>query len=72
MLSQPGSQVSLRTNPFFSAPMEVPGIPPRGSTGGKGAKSLKRGRIASPSGVVPPSHEDDVMPPINVCVANGS
>ena len=67
MLSQPSSQVSLGTNPFFSAPMEVPDIPPQGSTGGRGAESLIRGRIASPSGVVPPSQED-VMPPINVSV----
>ena len=70
MLSQPGSQVSLGTNPFFSAPMEVPDIPLRGSTGGRGAESLKRGRIASPSGVVPPSQDDDVMPPINVSVSH--
>ena len=70
MLSQPSSQVSLGTNPFFSALMEVPDIPSRGSTGGRGAKSLIRGRIASPSGVVPPSPEEDVMPPINVSVSH--
>ena len=67
MLSQPSSQVSLGTNPFFSAPMEVPDVTPRGSIGGRGAESLIRGRIASPSGVVPPSQED-VMPPITVSV----
>ena len=69
MLSQPSGQVSLGTNPFLSAPMEVPDIPPRGSTGGRGADSLLRGRIASPSGVVPPSPEEDVMPPVNVSVS---
>ena len=66
LLSQQSSQASLGSNPFFSAPLEVPDIPPPGSTGGRGSESLKRGRFASPSGVVPPVSEDDVMPPINV------
>ena len=67
MLNQTSSQVSLGTNPLFSAPVEVPDIPPWGSTGGRGAECLIRGRIASPSGVKPPSQED-VMPPITVSV----
>ena len=67
MLSQPGSQISLGANPFFSAPpVEVPDIPSCGSTGGRSAKSLIRGRISFPSGVVPPSSQEDVMPPISV------
>ena len=37
MLSQPGNQVSLGTNPFISAPMKVPDIPFQGPTGGGGA-----------------------------------
>ena len=65
LLSQPGSQVSLGINPFISAPAEVPNIPPPGSTGGSGSESLKRGRFAAPSGMVPPAPED-VMPPFNV------
>ena len=65
LLSQQSSQASLGSNPLFSAPLEVPYIPPPGSTGGKGSESLKRGRFASPSGVVPPV-SDNVMPPINV------
>ena len=63
MLSQPGSQVNLGSNPFISAPMEVPDIPSQGSTGGRGSESLIRGRFASPSGLVPPPSEEDVMPP---------
>ena len=51
---------------FFSAPVEVPDISPQGFTGG-GGEPNKRSDY-SPSGVVPPSHEEDVMPPINVCV----
>ena len=68
MLSQPGSQDNFGSNPFLSAPVEVPDIPSQGSTGGRGSESLIRGRFASPSGVVPPPSEDDVMPPINVFV----
>ena len=45
MLSQPGSQVNLGTNPFISAPVEVPDIPSRESTGGRGAESLLRGQL---------------------------
>ena len=67
MLSHQSSQASLGFNPFLSAPLEVPDIPPPGSTGGRGSESLKRGRFASPSGVVPPA-EEDVLPPINVSV----
>ena len=66
LLSQQSSQASLGINPFFPAPLEVPDITPLGSTWGRGSESLKRGRFASPSGVVPPVTEEDVMPPINV------
>ena len=68
-LSQPGSQISLEANPFFSASsVEVPDIPFRWSTGGRSAESLIRGRISSP-GVVPPSSQEDVMPPhVSACV----
>ena len=41
LLSQPDSQASLGINPFLSAPLEVPNIPPPGSTGGSGSESLK-------------------------------
>ena len=68
LLSQQSSQASLGSNPFLTAPLEVPDIPPPGSTGGRGSESLKRCRFASPTGVVPPAKDDDVMPPINVCV----
>ena len=68
MLSHPGSQVNLGSNPFISAPLEVPDIPSRGSTGWRDSESLIRGRFVSPSGVVPPPTEEDVMPPINVSV----
>ena len=67
MLSQPGSQVNLGSNPFISAPVEVPDIPSQGSTVGRGSESLIRCRFVSPSGVVPPPTED-VMPPIHVSV----
>ena len=71
MLSQPSGQISLGSNPFFSAPsVEVTDIPSRGSTVGRCAESLSRGRTSSPSGVVPPSSQDDVMPPIHVYVPN--
>ena len=66
MLSQQSNQANLGFNPFLSAPLEVPDIPPLGSIWGRGSESLKRGRFASPSGVVPPAK--DVMPPINVSV----
>ena len=48
--------------------MEVPDVPSRGSTGWGvgGPERLLRGWIASPSGVVPPSAEEDIMPPIKV------
>ena len=65
LLNQQSSQASLGNNQFFSAPLEVPDIPPPGSTEGRGSESLKRGRFASPSDVVPPV-SGDVMPPINV------
>ena len=68
MLSQPGSQVNLGSNPFISAPVEVTDIPSQGSTGGRGSESLIRDRFASPSGVVLPPSEEDVMPPIPVSV----
>ena len=68
MLSQAGSQVNLGSNPFLSAPVELPDIPSQGSTGGRGSESLIRGRFASPSGVVPPPSEDDVLPPNPVSV----
>ena len=69
-LSQPGSQISLEANPFFSASsVEVPDIPSRWSTVGRSAESLIRGRISSP-GVVPPSSQEDVMPLMSVPVSN--
>ena len=69
MLSQPSSQISLGSNPFFSAPsVEVPDIPSRWSTGGRCAESQIRGRISSPSGVVPPPSQD-VIPPMPVSVS---
>ena len=64
LLSQQSSQASLGSNPFLVAPLEAPDMPPPGSTGGRDSGSLKRGRFASPSGVVPPAA--DVMPPVNV------
>ena len=68
MLSQSSGQVSLGSNPFLSAPsVEVPDLPPRGSTGGKTTESLSSRSVVSPSGVVPPSSQEDVMPPIIVC-----
>ena len=63
-LTQQSSQASLGSNPFFSAPLEVPDMTPPESTGGRVSESLKRSRFASPSGVVPPAAEDDVMPPL--------
>ena len=50
ILSQPSSQISLGSNRG-----SMPDIPSRVSTGGRCTKSLIRGRILSPSGVVPPS-----------------
>ena len=48
MLSQPGSQVSLGTNHFISAPMKVPDVPFRGSTGGEGRREpIKRSDCVS-------------------------
>ena len=68
MLSQSSGQVSLGSNPFFLAPsVEVPDLPPRGSTGGKTTESLSSRSVESPSGVVPPTSQEDVMPPIIVC-----
>ena len=67
MPNQQSSQASLGSNPFISAPLEVPDIPTPGSTGGRSSESLKRDRFASPSGVVPPA-EEAIMPPINVSV----
>ena len=74
MLSQPSNQISLGSNPFFSAPLvEVPDIPSRGYTGvgggGRCAESRIRGRISSPSGLVPPSFREDVMRPMSVSVS---
>ena len=67
MLSQSSGQVSLGSNPFLSAPsVEVPDLSLRGSTGGKTTESLSSRLVESPSGVVPPSSQDDVMPPIIV------
>ena len=69
MLSQQSSQASLSINPFFAALLEVPDISPPGFTGGRGSGSLKRGRFASPSGVVLPVSEEDVMlPPMCLCL----
>ena len=65
LLSQQSSQASLGSIPFLSVPLEVFDIPPLGSTGRRGSESLKRGRFASPSGVVPPVTED-ITPSINV------
>ena len=43
MLSQSSGQVSLGSNPFLSAPLvEVPDLPPRGSTGGEGHREPKQ------------------------------
>ena len=72
MLSQPSGQISFGSNPFFSAPsVEVPDIPSVGSTVGRCAESLSRGRTSYPAGVVPPSCHGDVMPPpIHVSVSN--
>ena len=71
MLSQSSGQVSLGSNPFFLAPsVEVPDIPPWGSTGGRSAESLSSRSVSSPSGVVPPSSQEDVMPPTHVSVPN--
>ena len=70
MLSQPSGQISLGSNPFFSAPsVEVPDIPSCGSTGGRSAESLSSWSASSPSSVVPPSSQD-VVPPIHVSVSN--
>ena len=66
MLSQQSSQASLGSNPFISAPLEVPDIPPPVSTGGRGSESLKRGRFASSSDVMSPA--EDVIPLITVSV----
>ena len=68
MLSQSSGQVSLGSNPFLSAPsLEVPDLSPRGSTGGKTTESLSSRSVESPSGAVPPSSQEDVIPPIIVC-----
>ena len=73
MLNQSSGQVSLGSNPFISAPsVEVPDLPPQGSTGGKIAESLSSRSVESPSGVVPPSPQEDVMPPTHVSVSNVS
>ena len=70
MLNQPSGQVSLGSNPFFSAPsVEVPDLPPRGCTGCRSTESLSSRSVSSPSGVVPPSSQD-VMPPTHVSVSN--
>ena len=50
--------------------MEVPDIPPPGSTRGRSAESLSSWSVSSPSGVVPPSSPEDVMPPTHVSVPN--
>ena len=68
MLSQSSGQVSLGTNPFISAPsVEVTNLPPQGSTGGKIIENLSSRSVESPSGVVPPFPQEDIMPPIIVC-----
>ena len=72
MLSQQSGQVSLGSNPFVSAPsVEVPYLPPRGSTGGKTTESLSSRSIESP-GVVPLPPQDDVMAPTYVSVSRMS
>ena len=61
-LSQPASQMSLGFNPSFPAPSaEVPGVSRSGSTGGSDGDNLMRGRQVTPSGVVPPPLEEDVI-----------
>ena len=71
MRSQQSGQVSLGSNPFVSAPsVEVPDLPPLGSTGGKTTESLSSRLVEFPSGMVPPPPQEDVMPPHpRVCVA---
>ena len=64
--SQPANQVSLGTNPFISAPAEVPNESPqsRGPIWGREADNLFRGRHFGPSGMVPPSYQEDGIPPL--------
>ena len=76
-LSQPASPLSLGINPTFAAPSaEVPDMSRSGSTGESDGANLMRGRQVTPSGVVPPPLEDDVIssPYISmlVSVASGS
>ena len=79
-LSQPSS--SLGTNPFLPAPSaEVLDMSCSGSAGGSEGDNLMRGRLAAPSGVVPPPIQDNVISPlpppspnvsVHVSVASGT
>ena len=61
-LSQP--TLSLGTNPFVAAPAaEVPNVSRSGSAGGSEDDSLMRGRPVAPSGMMPPPHQEDAIPP---------
>ena len=71
-LCQNDGQVSLGTNPFSSQlPWRCLTYPHRDLLGGGGGGVLRernKRSVCSLSGMVPPSHEEDVIPPIIVCV----
>ena len=54
--------MSLGINPSFAAPLsKVPNVSYNGSAAGSDGNNLMRGRQVTPSGMVPPPLEEDVI-----------